>query len=143
MGIKSNNTILTIRERKEIENLCNEKVRLESIVTEFKSNNEEYLKIKQAAEESAKSLLTDSKLLLKFATASVIESLGRNPELCNLVLSDISNNDTDTTSDGSNCLSLMLPGQQQQQSFSYLNDDIYSGLISEEAEKIYNTSHSK
>jgi hypothetical protein len=38
----------------------------------------------------------------------------------------------------------MLPGQkQQQQSFSYLNDDIYSALISEEAEKIYNTSHSK
>jgi chromosome segregation ATPase len=31
------------RERREIEHLRNEKTRLESIVTEFKSNNEEYL----------------------------------------------------------------------------------------------------
>ena len=33
----------------------------------------------------------------------------------------------------------MLPGQkQQQQSFSYLNDDICTAVILEEAEKIYN-----
>jgi hypothetical protein len=32
----------------------------------------------------------------------------------------------------------MLPGQQQQ-SFSYLNDDICIAVILEEAEKIYNT----
>ena len=81
------------RERREIENLCNERARLESIVTEFKGNNEEYLnKIKQAAEEYVKSVLTNSKILLRFATASVIESLRRNPELCNFVLNDISNN---------------------------------------------------
>ena len=83
------------RERREIENLYNEKAKLESIVTEFKNNNEEYLKIKQAAEEKVKDVLTNSKLLLKFATASVIESLRINPELCNFVLNDISNNDTD------------------------------------------------
>ena len=29
---------------------------------------------------------------MHFATASVIESLRRNPELCNFVLNDISNN---------------------------------------------------
>ena len=64
-------TILTRqeRERREIENLYNEKARLEAIVTQFKSNNEEYLdKIKQAAYEEVKSVLTDSKLLLEFAT---------------------------------------------------------------------------
>ena len=32
-----------IRERREIENLHNEKIRLEAIVTGFKNNNEEYL----------------------------------------------------------------------------------------------------
>ena len=37
--------------------------------------------IKQEAEEKVKDVLTNSKLLLKFATASVIESLRRNPEL--------------------------------------------------------------
>jgi hypothetical protein len=73
---------------------------------------------------------------LQFATASVIESLRSKPELCNFVL-----NDTDTYSNESNHLSLMLPGQQQQQqlqSFSYLNDDICTVVILEEAEKLYN-----
>jgi hypothetical protein len=69
---------------------------------------------------------------LNFATASIIESLRRNPQLCNFVLNDISNN---YSSYASNYISLILPGQQ---SFSYLNDDIYSALILEEAEKIYN-----
>jgi hypothetical protein len=58
----------------------------------FKSNNEEYLKIKQEAEEKVKSVLTDSKLLLQFALASVIEALRRKPETCNSVLYNISNN---------------------------------------------------
>jgi hypothetical protein len=80
------------RERREIENLFNERARLEAIVTEFKSNNEEYFKIKQAAEEYVKIVLTNSKLLLNCATASVFESLRRNPELCNFVLNVSSNN---------------------------------------------------
>jgi hypothetical protein len=62
--------ISCIRERREIENLYNEKARLEALVTGFKNSNEEYLKIKQAAYEEVKSVLTDSKLLLKFATLS-------------------------------------------------------------------------
>jgi hypothetical protein len=74
------------RERREIEKLYNEKAKLESIVTEFKNNNEEYLdKMKQAAYEEVKSVLTDGKLLLKFATVSIIESLRSNPELYNFI----------------------------------------------------------
>jgi hypothetical protein len=73
------------RERREIGNLYNEKPRLEAIVTKFKSNNEEYLKIKQAAYEEVKSVLTDGKLLLKFAILSVIESLRMNTELYNFI----------------------------------------------------------
>src|SRR3712207_5414987 len=80
-----------IRERREIENLYNEKTRLEAIVIEFNSNNEEYLnKIKQGAHEQVGSVLNDSRLLLKVATLSVIESLRRNPELCNFVLHNTS-----------------------------------------------------
>jgi hypothetical protein len=124
------------RERREIQSLYNERARLEAVVTEFKSNNEEYLnKIKQITEENVKSVLTNGKILLNFATAAVIESLRMNSELCNFVLNDSSNNDT---SYGSNYLSLTLSGRQQQQSFSYINDDIYTTLILEEAEKIYN-----
>jgi hypothetical protein len=81
------------RGRSVIENLYNEKARLEAIITEFKSNNEEYLnKIKQTAYEELETVLTKGKLLLKVATLSVIESLRSNSELCNFVLYDNSNN---------------------------------------------------
>ena len=119
------------RQRREIENLYNEKAGLEAIVTEFKNNNEEYLWIEQTAEERVKDVLTNGKILLKFATASVIESIRINPELYNFVFYNISN--IGTTSYGSNCLSLMLSGQQHQ-SFN----DGYTALILEEAEKLYN-----
>jgi transposase len=123
-----------IRERMEIEKLYNEKARLDAIVTGFKSNNEEYLnKIKQAAEGKVKDVLTNSKLILEFATFSVIESLRSHPELHNFVIYDNSNNTT--ISFGSNYLSLLSGGQhQQQQSFN----DIYTALILQEAEKLYN-----
>ena len=121
------------KKRREIENLHNEKAILEAIVTEFKNNNAEYLKLKQVAEQNVKSVLTNDKLLLQFAIGSVIESLRRNPELCNFVLNDISNNNTDITSYGSNYLSFISGRQGQQQSFN----DLYSALILEEAEKIY------
>jgi len=120
-----------IRERREIENLHNEKARLEALVSKFKSNNEDYLKIKETAYEEVKSVLRDSKLLLKFATLSVIESLITNPELFNFVIYDNSNNNT-TISYGSNYPSLTFSGQQQQ-SFK----DSYIALILEEAEKLY------
>jgi hypothetical protein len=120
--------ISCIRERREIENLHNEKIRLETIVTEFKNNNDEYLdKIKQTAKEKMKDVLKNSKLLLKFAAFSVIESLRSNPELYNFV------NNTTAISYGSNYLSLMSREQHQQQSFN----DRYIALILEESEKLY------
>jgi transposase len=126
--------ISCIRERREIEKLYNEKAKPEAIVTGFKSNNEEYLnKIKQAAYEEVKHVLTDGKLILKFATLSVIESLRMNSELYNFVIHDNSNNTI--ISYGPNYPSLMLSGQQhQQQSFN----DSYTALILEDAEKLYN-----
>ena len=56
-----------------------------------------------------KSVLNDGKLLLKFTTLSVIESLRTNPEEYNFVLYNIPN--SNATSYSSNSLSLMLPGQ--------------------------------
>jgi hypothetical protein len=123
-----------IRQRREIEKLYNEKARLDAIVTGFKSNNEEYLnKIKQTTEEKVKDVLTNSKLILKFAIFSVIESLRSSPELYNFVIHGNSNNTP--ISYGSNYPSLMLSGRHhQQQSFN----DSYTALILEEAEKLYN-----
>jgi hypothetical protein len=81
-----------------------------------------------------KSLLNDDKLLLKFATLSVIESLRMNHELYNFVIHDNSNNTP--ISYGSDYPSLMLSGRQQKQQQSF--NDSYTALILEEAEKLYN-----
>jgi hypothetical protein len=121
------------RERIEIENLYNEMARIENLVTHFKNNNEEYLKIKQAAEEKVKDVLTNGKLILKFATLSVIESLRSHPELHNFISYSTSVETTYATY-GSNYPSLMSGRQQHQQSFN----DSYTALIVEEAEKFYN-----
>jgi hypothetical protein len=61
--------------RQEEENLNNEISRLETLVTRFKSNNEEYLKIKSTVEDILKSVLTDGKVLLHKAIFSIIETL--------------------------------------------------------------------
>jgi hypothetical protein len=122
------------RERREIENLCNEKARIADLVTQFKNNNQEYLDtIKQAAEENVKSVLTNGNTLLKFATFSVIESLRSNPELYNFI-SYSTSVETISTLCGSNYLSLISRRQHQQQSFI----DSYTALILEESEKLYN-----
>jgi hypothetical protein len=127
--------ISCIRQRREIEKLYNEKIRLEAIVTEFKSNNEEYLnKIKHAAEDKVKDVLTNGKLVLKFATFSVIESLRTNHELYNFISHSTAVETTSTATYGSNYLSLMSSGRQHQQSFN----DSYTALILEEVEKFYN-----
>ena len=123
------------RERMEIENLYNEKARIENLVTQFKNNNEDYFKIKQAAEEKVKDVLTNGKLILKFATFSVIESLRSHPELYNFISYSTSAETTYATY-GSNYPPLMLSGRQQQQQQSF--NDTYTALILEETEKLYN-----
>jgi hypothetical protein len=68
------------RKREEAANLNNEISRLEAIISRFKNNKEKYLKIKKSVEEEVRSVLTDGKILLQFALASVIEAIRRNPD---------------------------------------------------------------
>src|SRR5215208_1055005 len=63
------------RKRQESDSLNDEISRLETLVTRFKSNNEEYLKIKSTVEEMLKNVLTDGKVLLHKAVFSIIETL--------------------------------------------------------------------
>ena len=63
------------RKRQEEKSVNNEISRLETLVTCFKRNNQEYLKIKSTVEETLKSVLTDGKVLLHKAVFSIIETL--------------------------------------------------------------------
>ena len=98
-------------------------------MSRFKSNNEEYRKIKQRVVE-VRSVPTDGKVLLQFALAAVVESLRSNPELYNFISYSTAIKTTSTTY-RSNYISLISSGRQQQQSFN----DNYTALIFEESEK--------
>jgi len=72
--------------RQEAEQLNNYISRLETVISRFKNNNEEYLKIKETTKEEVISVLTDGKVLLQFALASIIEAIKRNLGKYNNVL---------------------------------------------------------
>jgi DNA-binding CsgD family transcriptional regulator len=63
------------RKLQELVILNNEISRLEALVTHFKNNNEEYLRIERTVEEKIKNVLADSKALLHKAIFSIIETL--------------------------------------------------------------------
>jgi DNA-binding CsgD family transcriptional regulator len=116
--------LLCERKRQEAEDLNNEITRLEAFVSRFKSNNEEYLKIKHRVEEEVRSFLTDGKVLLQFVLASVIEALRRNPDkFNNLLVHNTSSSSTTTTPTQE-----LLP----------LHNEDYKIMILDEADKLYN-----
>jgi hypothetical protein len=109
------------RKRQESEHLNNDLSRLAALVSRFKSNNEEYLKIEQTVEEKVSSVLTDSKVHLQFALAIIIEALRRNPDKYNDLLID----NTSTT----------IPTQQSPSS----HVESYRDMILDEANRLHDT----
>ena len=94
--------VLCEHKRQEVKNLNNGISKLETIISRFKNNNEEYLKIKKTVEEEVSRFLKDGKVLLQFAVASVIESLRRNSNKHNnLLVSSTSASSISTPPQGS------------------------------------------
>jgi len=54
-------------------------IKVKTVISRFKNNDGEYLKIKKTVEEEVIKLLTDSKVILQFPLTSVFESIRRNP----------------------------------------------------------------
>ena len=63
----------------ESRNLNKDISRLESVISQYKNNNEEYIKIKKRVEEEVSMFLKDSKVILQFPLASVFESIRKTP----------------------------------------------------------------
>ncbi len=63
------------RKLQELKILNNKMLRLEALVTHFKNNNEEYLRIERTVEEMVKNVLADRKVILHKAIFSIIETL--------------------------------------------------------------------
>jgi hypothetical protein len=109
------------RKRQEAENLNSEISRLDTLVSRFKNNNEEYLKIQQTAKNKVTTVLRDNKQILQFALAAVIGALRRNPHKYNNLLAY-------------NTSSTAVPGQQLPLSSA---TEGYNGMILDEAKRLY------
>jgi hypothetical protein len=109
------------RKRQEAENLNSEISRLDTLVSRFKNNNEEYLKIQQTAKNKVTTVLRDNKQILQFALAAGIGALRRNPHKYNNLLAY-------------NTSSTAVPGQQLPLSSA---TEGYNGMILDEAKRLY------
>jgi chromosome segregation ATPase len=66
--------------RLEIEKLNKDYARMEALVNDYQSINEEYLKIIKTVEEKVLGVLSNGKMLLRYALLSITESARNDPE---------------------------------------------------------------
>ena len=71
---------LLVERRLEIEKLNKDYARLEAFVNDYQSINEEYLKIVKTVEERVLGVLSNGKMLLRYALLSITESARNDPE---------------------------------------------------------------
>jgi hypothetical protein len=130
--------ILTHQQQIEkISELQSKKIVLEELVTRFGNNNEEYLKINQTVRENVSSILSNAKVLLRFALDSLIGSIRNDPAKYSPLVYCSNNNMSMSTTSTTNS-SYMYGGQQQ-----YLTSqdqyfiEHYTAMLLHEAEKLY------
>jgi hypothetical protein len=67
-------------EEEKLSHIQRQRLKEEYLVNHFENNNEEYLRIKNAIEDKAYTILSNGASLLKLAVACVIHSIRSNPE---------------------------------------------------------------
>ena len=68
-----------LQEQKKLGGLRQKRVKLEALVRHFENDNEEFLKIGRIVEDIVHSTLSRSKVLLKYALLSLVESMKKDP----------------------------------------------------------------
>ena len=121
-------------QRLEITKLQIQKVRLQELVDNFQDNNWEYNKIRNTAEEKVRSVLSDSKMLLKLALLSLTESMRKDQDKYSQLIYHNTPPTAASSDYGSNHVMELLPLNNRQQ---YPSWDCIDMLL-EEAEKLYN-----
>jgi hypothetical protein len=128
-------------EQRQVIWLLEEKKALENLVEEFKNNDKEYEKIKQIAEQKAKDLLSDKRLILKLALLCVIKSMRNNKDKYNyLINGGILTSMPGTGYSNNNNNNQLFLVKQQHLSVSESNDEvgeICKSLLLDGAENFY------
>jgi maltodextrin utilization protein YvdJ len=70
---------LCLQEELKLTNLQKERLKIETLVTQFQEKDTEYLRIKNIVKKEVYSALSNVAIMLKLAVVSVIQSIKRNP----------------------------------------------------------------
>jgi hypothetical protein len=123
----------------EIKNLNKEYTALQELVTDFQDNNEGFIKIIKAVEEKVVSILSNGKVLLRYALLSITESITNNSERFRLIFYNMpSIIDCYNTNGQDYTASYMHGSQSQQYPSPNYNIQANMAMIVEEAVKLYN-----
>ena len=108
-------------------------IRLEALVDDFQDNNEEYLKIIKTVGEEVLSVISNVKVLLRYALLSMTESIRNDPERFRSIFNNVSSM-IDYSSNGQD----YMYGQQQQYPSLDYGTEANAAILIDEAEKLYN-----
>lgn len=111
-----------------------EMTRLRGLVIGFKSNNEEYLKIKRTVEDKISSILSDGKTLLRLACFSLIDSMRKDPDkYCSLIYYNIKS----SSCNGQDYSVPSTCGQQLHHTSYDSFFEAYKSMLLDDAEMLY------
>jgi hypothetical protein len=119
-------------ERRQMGELYQKMIRQEALVNDFQDNNEEYLKIIKTVGEEVLGVISNVKVLLKYALLSMTESIRNDPKKFRSIFNNISSM-IDYSSNGQD----YMYGQQQQSPSPDYNTEANTAIIICEAEKLF------
>jgi hypothetical protein len=78
------------QEQMKLQCLRQERTKEEALVKNFQDTDEQYLKIRSIVEENVRNTLSRSKVILKYASLSLVESMQKDPDkYCSLIYNSI------------------------------------------------------
>jgi Fe-S-cluster formation regulator IscX/YfhJ len=77
-------------EKRQMAELHRKKVKLEAFVNDFQDSNEEYFKVIKSVIDKVLGVLSDKKILLRYALLSITESIRNDPERYRLIFYNMS-----------------------------------------------------
>jgi hypothetical protein len=96
-------------EKRQMAELHQKRMKLEAFVESSQENNEEYIKIIKAVEEKVARVLSNAKVLLRYAFVSITESIRNDPERYRSLFYNMSPSITDCYSNSSQDILIPMP----------------------------------
>jgi hypothetical protein len=129
-------------EKRQMAELHRKKVKLEAFVNDFQDSNEEYFKVIKSVIDKVLGVLSDKKILLRYALLSITESIRNDPERYRLIFYNMSPSviDCSSSSNSQDYIDSCMYGQQQQRQQNWLPDydtEANMAIIIDEAEKLF------